>query len=1274
MYTIRTTGNINISAFYSWADANKPPEAQTSDLGIKKLLEDINKQENLQARLALMDVLDKEINQVAIKNMAIKNKILNELTSAIDSRDSTFTEEEKLKLIQLRTSFQEKYTSLESWNNTQTDWVKDTADTARQNLSRSIADRADFREMAKDSDNNPLQAKALLEWLKSIKDNPGVVALLELFTATSTQDVFRSEWTKNNPLSLWDANIAALIEFCISGKLVETGAFSLDTFEWYRSNGKLGLGERATVREFKKIYEKNRQNLDPLFVELQSFYKAGQTTQDWLLAKDRQTTPDTFSRSVFINYLSTYREGVKHVVDFKDKKSANLLSDDRSFMTLYAPKELETYFSKMDDQKISERVRKLVEIGGEKLTWSSGNEIFSEMQKKPEIRSAYIRWLNYIAKSPDKVGFFQSGKVDIGINAENSNRIVDELKKPEVQKQIQTGAESAINKQKAIIGEDPKLSIDQKKSVLDKIDILSKELSNPAKLESLSLEWATLLTNNRIGGGVGITKELNNWFADTVTVGISGSMEFGGKFGALIAIACTKEIFRSENSELGVHYGLAYSGQLLPFFGMHGRMNDFLGSITATPVGMNIFAGMRLWQGRDAQENLQSDIEKSRDAIRQLSNITKVEDINLVNTKPPIVSNKMMGIRMASDLRQFLVSNWYEQATSLESRYLMIQTALTKIIENEVMILQREKNDTGWVMSQIGLNFGQLAGIAYILPWVRFEKSDFQVGFKKVNQVVTMDENGTNELLSSAWYNKPKITVNPDATQKEVTIEFPKKWDAQKELSLVFPKSLDGSYAVWDDGKITIKNHSVDMRIKPNTKWGWGLIVEFIDKGELQTTSVDWKEENKEPELSVVSAAEFEKVMQTPSARIALSRLFFANKSGLTDFLTAYKNADISNLETFLAATEPKLKSLLRSSIRNKDIQAMYAFFFPKKWDAKNSVSVRYAAMHKLRTGLMTDYSNSRDVKIENDKMLFTAQKWIEKQFNERKNSKTLQALAKANGVDLADFDTVFQGKDSDKYYAEYNTVKVGDKNVNIKNLIGAVAGWKWGEKAHGFSMMPKWQMNIAFDAKKWPLIAEEGNVNKRWDILALMQKTQEGYMKQIYVSIEKSIQSITGDNTTSIPEQDIKTLLTTGKGTFSGKEITSSALFYKCAFGECLNFPSFAIDLGSLLYRGKELKIENAGNIAWVSETEWFEVSTWEKWTWFSVAVWYEATPRDNNNPTPSTSTPMDGDSTSTPMDGSTTVVIPASQTPAPAWPISTSTTQTTNGGNQTWSRPPKP
>ena len=202
--------------------------------------------------------------------------------------------------------------------------------------------------------------------------------------------------------------------------------------------------------------------------------------------------------------------------------------------------------------------------------------------------------MNYIAKSPDKVGFFQSGKVDIGINAENSNRIVDELKKPEVQKQIQTGAESAINKQKAIIGEDPKLSIDQKKSVLDKIDILSKELSNPAKLESLSLEWATLLTNNRIGGGVGITKELNNWFADTVTVGISGSMEFGGKFGALIAIACTKEIFRSENSELGVHYGLAYSGQLLPFFGMHGRMNDFLGSITATPVGMNIFAGMRL--------------------------------------------------------------------------------------------------------------------------------------------------------------------------------------------------------------------------------------------------------------------------------------------------------------------------------------------------------------------------------------------------------------------------------------------------------------------------------------------------------------------------------------------------------------------------------------------------------------------------------------------------------------------------------------------------------
>lgn len=63
-----------------------------------------------------------------------------------------------------------------------------------------------------------------------------------------------------------------------------------------------------------------------------------------------------------------------------------------------------------------------------------------------------------------------------------------------------------------------------------------------------------------------------------------------------------------------------------------------------------------------------------------------------------------------------------------------------------------------------------------------------------------------------------------------------------------------------------------------------------------------------------------------------------------------------------------------------------------------------------------------------------------------------MKALITGTGIDINDFDEVFNGKTSEKYRAEYKTVD----GVNVSNLIGIVAGWKGNKEAHGFSMVPK--------------------------------------------------------------------------------------------------------------------------------------------------------------------------------------------------------------------------
>lgn len=57
------------------------------------------------------------------------------------------------------------------------------------------------------------------------------------------------------------------------------------------------------------------------------------------------------------------------------------------------------------------------------------------------------------------------------------------------------------------------------------------KLSDPEKLKTFSLEWATFITNNRLGGGVATTKKLDSTLADSVSLGGMLSKEFGGSLG-----------------------------------------------------------------------------------------------------------------------------------------------------------------------------------------------------------------------------------------------------------------------------------------------------------------------------------------------------------------------------------------------------------------------------------------------------------------------------------------------------------------------------------------------------------------------------------------------------------------------------------------------------------------------------------------------------------------------------------------------------------------------
>lgn len=133
----------------------------------------------------------------------------------------------------------------------------------------------------------------------------------------------------------------------------------------YRSNGSYLWGDSNALSIFEPIYKAHEGELRVVFQELQAFYNAGQTSEDWLLAKEKMKTYDKpYDKKEFLSYLSTYREGTFYTFNKTgDAKSLRLESADRSFFTPYTPTELEAYFSKLEGEALVDRIKDIVKLG-----------------------------------------------------------------------------------------------------------------------------------------------------------------------------------------------------------------------------------------------------------------------------------------------------------------------------------------------------------------------------------------------------------------------------------------------------------------------------------------------------------------------------------------------------------------------------------------------------------------------------------------------------------------------------------------------------------------------------------------------------------------------------------------------------------------------------------------------------------------------------------------------------------------------------------------------
>lgn len=97
----------------------------------------------------------------------------------------------------------------------------------------------------------------------------------------------------------------------------------------------------------------------------------------------------------------------------------------------------------------------------------------------------------------------------------------------------------------------------------------------------------------------------------------------------------------------------------------------------------------------------------------------------------------------------------------------------------------------------------------------------------------------------------------------------------------------------------------------------------------------------------------------------------------------------------------------------------------------------------------------------------------------------------------------------------------------------------------------------------------------------------QPQFTTKLYANISAAITKVTGIKKITITSENIRTLLTTGTVTIDGKKVDSTTRFFRVAFGECLNTPSYALDLGTITYGQKTTVPADGSSISSSVESE---------------------------------------------------------------------------------------
>ena len=1076
---------------------------------------------------------------------------------------------------------------------------------SRKRLEQINAGIAELEESRNSKDNNDRQAEALLATLKNLADkNFAAKSLLERFTKDNNGE---------NYIKLRSLNISSFIEWMARGMLApKSNGFKGMSVEWYRSNG----ADNGETTALWKIAESmsaspHKEDIVKLAWEIRKFYDAGQTTEDWMIAVNKSKTdnPPKYNKSDFVSYLSEYREGVAYKLD----KSGKIESNDRSFFTPYAPGELRSYYDGMNDDTLCTRLKDIISLWWWVETWENANWIFEHMRRNPTIRAAYIKWLNYVAMTSARSQYFRTGKLDIGVNAEKATKLVELLKDPQIQEQVRNWLARQIDLSKEIArAPDSQLTPEQQKNILVGIDSYSKALNNPEKLQQLSIDTAVILSNAWIAAWVSAGTSLDTTLADSVTWGFSLARDNVGHVGAAISLAFTKELYRSQNADFGVHYGASLAkGGVTPFLWVHGSYQDFLVAITRTPIGTNIFLGMQLWKGTDALKQV-GELAKAQDAIRKLAGLSLRKDVSLLG----IIPNPAIAERMNTELHTLLARNRYDTTwDNLEAGYAILYSSILEVMNMEMIRLQRENNDKWMVMRQIGVNFGELAGMAYILPGIRFGTDTMNTVIReektKVRESFSWDRQSAEQILTEAGYSLTS-KFDPENKQQVFTIT-PDFIVAFQWVNVIIPDRLKSQVilARWRQADTITSSQNIELKVTKDVKWYVQITVE--DKWAFtEREGAPAQKSAALPGIEIQKSADFEKIIQTQGARTVLSRAIFWNRVGLSEFLTAYKDADISDAASFVAGTLPSLTKLLSTNKWEKSgtIKAILASFQDSEFtdEAKRQMIVR------IRTALMTDSTNMKGITLENAVLTFSVPEGIAKNWASRRNSPALQSLASANKVELSQFDSLMENN-SQKYSAETWVLN----EINIAKLIGVVAGYKWENSAHGFSVMPQGMMSIAKagDGKSLIQIMWPDTTAEKENALTIIGKAQPEFAKKLYAKIVQAINTVTSIDTTKITPANIVTLLTTGKVTIDGKEIKSTTQFYRVAFGECLNTPSYALDLGTITSGQKTTIPADGSSISSSVESEKavinYRTAIWSDSVDHNFAGWYFAKPEEH-------------------------------------------------------------